>query len=99
MAANTTSEAIYFCKLIAELIGEMLVPAMVYCDNCIRVFKNPVFHDCSKHIDITNHFLWDRVKKEAVILHYVFSDSQVIDILITALAKGKFGIQGETGFS
>jgi hypothetical protein len=40
MVVNTAScEAIWLCKLIAEPIGEMLEPIVVYCDNqsCTRL--------------------------------------------------------------
>jgi hypothetical protein len=93
MAANTAScEAIWLRKLIAELTGEMLEPTVVYCDNqsCIKLSKNPVFHDRSKHIDIRYHFLRDRVQKGAVALEYIQTDQQVADILTKPLAKGKF---------
>jgi hypothetical protein len=65
---------------------------MVYCDNqsCIRLSENPVFHDCSKHIDIRYHFLWDRVQKGAMALRVCSDRSTGCDILTKPLAKGKF---------
>jgi hypothetical protein len=53
-ASSTCCEAIWLCKLIAKLIDQMLEPTVVYYDNqsCIKLSKNPVFHDHSKHIDI-----------------------------------------------
>jgi hypothetical protein len=41
---------------------------MIYCDNqsCIKLSKNPVFHNRSKHIEIRYHFIWDYVQRGAV---------------------------------
>jgi hypothetical protein len=55
MAASQAScEAIWFRKLLVGLFGVQLRPAVIYCDNqsCIKLFKNLVFHDRSKHIEI-----------------------------------------------
>jgi len=43
-------EAIWICKLIAKLTGEMLEPTVIYYGNqpCIKLSENPMFHDCSK---------------------------------------------------
>ena len=62
----------------------------VYCDNqsCIKLSKNPVFHDQSKHIDIRCHFIRDCVKCGAVQLQYVPTGNQVA--LIKALGRAKF---------
>jgi hypothetical protein len=38
------------------------------------------------------HFIRDKVQKEAVVLKYVPSDSQIVDMLTKPLAKGKFEI-------
>lgn len=58
--------------------------------SCIILFENPVFYDYSKYIDIWPHFLMDRVQKGAVFFEYVPSDSQVANIFMKTLAKGKF---------
>ena len=93
MAASTAScEAIWLRKLIAELTSEMLEPTVVYCENQsgIGLYKNPVFHDRSKNIDIRYHFLRDNVQKGAIALEYVQTDQYVADILIKPLANRKF---------
>jgi hypothetical protein len=76
----------------------MLEPALVHYDNqsCIKFFENSMFHDRSKHIDIQYHFLRNSVQKGAVVLKYVPSNSQVVDILAKPLAKGEFEMLRET---
>ena len=59
MAANPTMcEAIWLRKLLVSLFRKMMEATKVYCDNqsCIKLSKNPVFHDRLKHIDIRCHF-------------------------------------------
>jgi hypothetical protein len=60
MATGTMScEAIWLCKLLAGLYDQELDPTMIYYDNqsCIKLSKNPMFHDRSKHIEIGYHFI------------------------------------------
>jgi hypothetical protein len=69
MAASLVScEAIWLHKLLAGLSGQVLEPTVIYCDNqsCVKLLKNPVFHDRSKHIEIRYHFIIDRVQKGVV---------------------------------
>jgi hypothetical protein len=64
---------------------------MIHCDNqsCIELFKNPVFHDRSKHIEIRYHFIHDWVQKEVVQRKYISIDQQIADILTKSLPRGK----------
>ena len=60
MASNQAScEAIWMRKILVGLFGQMTKPTVIYCDNssCIKISKNPVFNDRSKHIDIWYHHL------------------------------------------
>ena len=57
--------------------------------SCIKLSKNPVFHDKSKHIQIRYHFIRKYVQRGVVRLQYVPTDEQVADILTKALDKGK----------
>lgn len=50
-------------KIHVGIFGQMMDLIVIYYDNpsCIKVSKNLVFHDHSKHIDIWYHHLWDCV--------------------------------------
>eukprot|EP00253_Pinus_taeda_P003306 PITA_03306 len=56
----------------------------------IRLSENPVFHDRSKHIDITYHYIRDMVQQGAIRLQHIGIDEQVTDILTNPLGKVKF---------
>ena len=64
----------------------------IYCDNqsCIKLPKNPVFHDKSKHIEIKYEYIRDMVEKGAMKLQYIAIDEQVADVLTKPLSKVKF---------
>eukprot|EP00253_Pinus_taeda_P032370 PITA_32370 len=60
IAASTAScEAVWLPKLFSEMFGYTLDTTVILCDNQsgIRLFKYPIFHDRSKHIDIRYHFI------------------------------------------
>ena len=37
-----------------------------------------------------DHFICDHVQRVVVTLHYIFTDEQVVDILMKSLGRGKF---------
>eukprot|EP00253_Pinus_taeda_P003267 PITA_03267 len=61
--SQETCEAIWMRNTLVGLFGQQMDPIVIYCDNqsCIKLSKNPVFHDWSKHIDIRYHHLQDCV--------------------------------------
>eukprot|EP00253_Pinus_taeda_P004591 PITA_04591 len=85
-------EAIWMRKILVGLFGQMMDPTVIYCDNlsCIKLSENPVFHDRSKHIDICYHHLRDCVVKRIMMLQYISTKEQDVDILTKELSKGKF---------
>jgi hypothetical protein len=56
----------------------------------IKMMKNPVFHDKSKHIEIQYHYIHYMVQRGAVKLQYVGTDEQVADVLTKPLSRVKF---------
>ena len=91
-ASMASCEVVWLRKLFSELFGHVLDTTMIYCDNQsgIRLSKNLVFHDHSKHIDIKYHFIWDMVQRGAIKLRHIGTDDQVADILTKPLGKVKF---------
>eukprot|EP00253_Pinus_taeda_P036617 PITA_36617 len=93
MAASTTlCETIWLRKLLVNLIRRRMEATTILCDNqsCIKLSKNLVFHDRSKHIDIRCYFIRDCVQRGAVQLRYTPTGEQVANILTKALGRTKF---------
>ena len=79
-------------KLLSGLFEYELEATVVHCDNQsgIRLSKNLVFHDRSRHIDIRYHFLRDCVKKGTIQIEYIQADEQVANIFYEALCRHSF---------
>ena len=58
--------------------------------SCMKLSKNPVFHDKSKHIEIKYHYIRDMVQRGAMKLLYVAMEEQIADVLTKPLARLKF---------
>ena len=90
MATNQAAcEAIWMWKILVGLFDQRMDPIVIYCNNhsCMKLSKNPVFHDRSKHIDIRYHHLRDCVVKRIMLLQCVSTEEQDADILTKAFSK------------
>jgi hypothetical protein len=63
VASQASCEAIWLHKMLVGLFDQEMSPTVIHCDNqsCIKLSKNLVFHDRSKHIEIRYHFIHDWV--------------------------------------
>nr|GEV31744.1 retrovirus-related Pol polyprotein from transposon TNT 1-94 [Tanacetum cinerariifolium] len=61
----------------------------IFCDNTsvIAIFKNPVLHSRTKHIDIRYHFIRDHILKGDIELHFIPTEYQLVDIAIDVVEK------------
>eukprot|EP00253_Pinus_taeda_P017403 PITA_17403 len=92
VASQAACEAIWMQKILLGFFGQRMDPTVIYRNNqsCIKLSKKSIFHDRSKHIDIRYHHLRDCVVKRIMLLLYVSTKEQDVDILTKALSKCKF---------
>eukprot|EP00253_Pinus_taeda_P033412 PITA_33412 len=92
VASQAACEAIWMQKNLVGLFDQRMDPIVIYCYShiCIKLSENPVFHDRSKHIDIWYHHLRDCVARSIMLLQYISTKEQNVDILTKALSKCKF---------
>jgi hypothetical protein len=92
VACSASCEAIWLRKLLTDLFDLEMRATLILCDNqsCIKMTKNPVFHDRSKHIEIRYHYIRDMVQRRALKLQYISTDEQVADVLTKPLSRVKF---------
>eukprot|EP00253_Pinus_taeda_P031823 PITA_31823 len=92
VASQAACEAIWMRKIMVGIFGPQMDPTMIYCDNksCIKLSKNLVFHDRSKHIDIRHHHIRDCVLRWIMLLEYIPTEEKDVDILTKELSRCKF---------
>ena len=89
---NASQEALWLRQILSEFGFKQKQPTPLWCDNqsAIKLSKDPVLHQCSKHIELHMHLIknlfHDRVLK---MLDYPIDD-QVADIFIKPLTEAKF---------
>lgn len=91
VACAASGEAVWLRKMLSGLFDFQLEAICIYCDNqsCIKLSKNLVFHDKSKHIEIKYQYICDMVEKGAVKLQYIATDEQIADVLTKPLSRVK----------
>jgi len=79
-------------KILVGFFGQKMDPIVIYCDNhsCIKLSENLDFHNRSNHIDIRYHHLRDYVLRQIMLLDYIPTKEQDVDIFTKALPRRKF---------
>ncbi|GJY05740.1 ribonuclease H-like domain-containing protein [Tanacetum coccineum] len=90
--ANAVAETCWLHNLLRELHTLLSSATLVYCDNVSAVYlsRNPVQHQCTKHIEIDIHLVRDLVAAGQVRVLYVSSCYQFTDIFTKGLPSALF---------
>lgn len=61
--ASIVAKLVWLSSLFKELNVDLILPVPMYCDSksAIQIAANPVFHECTKHIDMDYHFIREKV--------------------------------------
>jgi hypothetical protein len=59
----------------------------IWCDNlgATYLFVNPIFHTCTKHVEVDYHFVRDRVAKKKIQICFISSQDQLTDVFTKPL--------------
>ena len=89
--ANATAEMIWIQSVLRELGIKSPPAARLWCDNIGATYlsANPVFHACTKHIEIDYHFVCERVAQKLLHVRLIGTNDQVADGFTKALAVRK----------
>ena len=79
-------------EVVIEISVYCFVVTIIYCDNqkTQTLVKNSISHARSKHIDIQQHFIKNKIVDDTLDLQHVFNENQIVDDLIKFLLKNKF---------
>lgn len=92
VATLATQECIWLTRLIQGTDKNYNIPVLVFCykESATKLPENPVFHTCTKHIDIPYHFVRKKALGEEIELRKIESEKQVANIFTKALSQSKF---------
>ena len=67
-------------------------PTPIFCDNTSveSLAKNPILHQRTKHIEVREHFIREKVHDGDIVLHHCNTKENVADIFTKALGKDLF---------
>jgi hypothetical protein len=67
-------------------------PTLLFCDNqgVLMLAKKPIFHECTRHVDIHCNFIQQLVEDGVVELKYRQAQDYTTEILTKSLGQDKF---------
>jgi len=63
---------------------------MCHNESAIKLSKNLIFHDKTKHFEIDWHFVQEKVKNKIVRVDFIITTKQLVDMFTKALGQIKF---------
>jgi hypothetical protein len=90
-AAHATKEALWLKKLCNDLDLKSK-GILIQCNNqrTFELVKHPIASQRSKHIDISHHFVHERVLRKEIWFEYCSTDWMPADFLTKAVAPAEF---------
>ena len=90
--SQATQEAIWLRRLLSDLGCKADGPTLIKEDNqgAIEIARNPKFHNRTKHIDMTFHFIREKIASKDIKVEYCSTDDMIADIMTKALPKDRF---------
>ncbi|CAJ2638271.1 unnamed protein product [Trifolium pratense] len=85
-------EGLWIHRVLEELKMKIELPLKLYSDSkaAISIAHNPVQHDRTKHIEIDQHFIKEKLDAGIICLPFVTSTQQTANILTKSLARPTF---------
>ena len=80
-------ELIWLRTLLTKVGFEPKEPMLLYCDNqeAREIANNPIQHDRTKHIEVDQHFIKEKLLLKLVDIPFIWSSEQLADILTYAI--------------
>ena len=90
--SSAAQEAIWLRSLMKDLGNKLKAATLLYEDNqgAIELSRNPKHHNRTKHIDISYHFIREKVASNEIVVEYCPSVEMLADIMTKGLPKATF---------
>lgn len=86
--AHTAAEISWLRTLLHDFRIFLHHIPLIWCDNisAIALASNPVFHACTKHIEVDYHYICEKVVNNDLAVRFVHSKDQIADIFTKELS-------------
>ena len=93
--ATTAAEMSWLRILFKELRIFLSHVPVLWCDDALAIalFANPMFHSCTKHIEVDYHYVRDKVLRRDLCVHFVSGKDNLVDIFTKPLLSPSFLLQ------
>eukprot|EP00253_Pinus_taeda_P017797 PITA_17797 len=89
---EASKEALWLRQILSEFGFQQQHPTTLWYDNqsAIQLCKDPIQHQCNKHIEMHMHFIRKLIHNHVLEVQYCSIDNQVANIFTKALTEAKF---------
>eukprot|EP00253_Pinus_taeda_P004541 PITA_04541 len=89
---KASCEAVWLRRMLADMHVSQTGPTPLFCNNqgVLKLAKNPVFHERTKHVETHCHYIRQYVEDGSVQLRYVPTTEQPAEIFTKPLGPDKF---------
>jgi hypothetical protein len=89
---NASQEALWLQQILSEFGFQQQHPTTLWCNNqsAIKLTKDPVQHQCNKHIELHMHFIRNLIHDRVIEVLFFPTEDQVADIFTKSLTEVKF---------
>jgi hypothetical protein len=89
--AHAAREVIWLRNLFEELHLPQKLPTILYGDNqsALAIAQNPQYHARSKHFDVKNHYIRDKIRDGLIKEIYCPTDDMIADLFTKPLPRPK----------
>ena len=90
VVAHDICEVLQIKQLLEELKVASSLPMKAFCDTKVVIAHNLALHDRTKHVEVDKHFIKERLENGLIVMPYIPTIEQVVDILTKGLPKKQF---------
>lgn len=90
--ATAMSEVLWLLSVLNEIGLSCSTLPRLWCDNISATYlmASPIFHSHSQHLEIELHLVRDLVFEKQLMVSYIPTDDQLVDLLTKPLTRQKF---------
>jgi histone deacetylase 1/2 len=90
--ADDTIKVIWLQYLLTDRQVPFISTPTIWCDNlgAIYLSTNPVFHACTKHVEVDYQFVRDWAAKKEIQIHFIPSQDQFADVFTKLFSDASF---------